>query len=65
MQAQSWYLDYLIDPSFQVSDMLFLFSFENGTERLEHTGDYPATVDIKYHNVMIDGRNIFDQLEII
>ena len=65
MQAQSRYLDYLIDPSFQVADRLFLLSFENGMDRLEHTGDYPATVDIKDHNVMIDGGNIFDQLEII
>ena len=41
-EAQNRYLDYLIDPSFQGVNKLFLFSYKDD-------------------NVMIDGRNVFDQ----
>ena len=57
MQASIPYLDYLIDPSFQEVNRLFVLSFENDTDR---------TVHIKYisqlqKNVIIDGQNLFDQ----
>ena len=57
MQAPIPYLDYLIDPSFQEVNRLFVLSFENDTDR---------TVHIKYisqsqKNVIIDGQNLFDQ----
>ena len=38
-----------------------LLSFENEADRIGHTGYYLPTVEIKDYNVMIDGRNFFDQ----
>ena len=35
--------------------------FENATDRTAHTGHYIPKVQIKDFNVMIDGRNVFDQ----
>ena len=35
--------------------------FENITDRTVHTKYYLPTVEIKDHNVMIDGENLFDQ----
>ena len=36
-------------------------AFENDTQRTSHTGPYLPNVGIKYHNVMINGENVFDQ----
>ena len=51
------YLDYLIDPSFQGVNRLFVLSFENNTNRTVHT-KYLQTVE-KRDNIMIDGQNFF------
>ena len=48
-------LNYLIDPSFQVVIRLFVSVFENDAQRKVHS------VEIKNHNVMINGENFFDQ----
>ena len=40
---------------------LFVSSFENEDERKSHSTYYLAKVEIKDYNVMIDGRNFFDQ----
>ena len=37
MQAPIPYLDYLIDPSFQEVNRLFVLSFQNDTDRTVHT----------------------------
>ena len=37
MQAPNPYLDYLIDPSFQGVNSLFVLSFENTADRTVHT----------------------------
>ena len=55
------YLDYLINPSFQGVDRLFISSFENITDTTVHKNYYLPTVEIKDCNVMIDGQNFFDQ----
>ena len=47
------YLDYLIDPSFQGVNRLFVLSFENNTNRAVHT-KYLQTVEKRDYNVMID-----------
>ena len=39
-QAQTRYLDYLIGPSFQGVNKLFVFLFENKNDREVHTGYY-------------------------
>ena len=61
MQASIPYLDYLIDPSFQEVNRLFVLSFENSTDRTVHTKYYLPTAEMKNYNVMIDGQNIFDK----
>ena len=59
IQASKWYLDYLIDPSFQKENRLFVLLFENGTERTVHTKYYLPTVEIKNYNVMINGQKFW------
>ena len=54
------YLDYLIDPSFQGVNRLFVLSFENNTNRAVHT-KYLQTVEKRDYNIMIDWQNFFDQ----
>ena len=55
--------DYLIDPSFQELNILFVLLFQNTTYRTVHTKYYLPTVEIENYNVMIDGQNFFDQPE--
>ena len=57
--AQNRYLNYLINPSFQGVNRLFVLSFEN--DRTSHSTYYLPKVEIKDYNVMIDSRNFFDQ----
>ena len=59
--AQDIYLDYLINPSFQGVNRLFVLSFKNENNRTSHSTYYLAKVEIKDYNVMVDGRNFFDQ----
>ena len=59
--AQNRYLNHLINPSFQGVNRLFVLSFENENGRTSHSTYYLPKVEIKDYNVMIDGRNFFDQ----
>ena len=59
--AQNRYLNYSINPSFQGVNRLFVLSFENEDDRTSHSTYYLPKVEIKDYNVMIDGRNFFDQ----
>ena len=59
--AQNRYLNYLINPSFQGVNRLFVLSFENENDRTSHSTYYLTKVEIKDYNVMIDGKNFFDQ----
>ena len=38
-----------------------MLSFENGSDRIGYTGYFLPTVEIKNYNLMIDGRNLFDE----
>ena len=60
-QVPNPYLDYLINPSFEGVNRIFVLSFENATDRIVHTKYFLPTVEIKDYNVMIDGQNFFDQ----
>ena len=60
-KRQNQYLDFLIDPNFQEVNRLFLLSFENENDRKVHTEYHLPKVEIKYYNVIIDGKNIFDK----
>ena len=59
--SQNRYLNYLINPSFQGVNRLFVLSFKNENDRTSHSTYYLPKVEIKDCNVMIDGRNFFDQ----
>ena len=60
-QTQNRYLDYVIDPSFQRVNRTFILSFENKTVRSVHTWYVLPKVEVKDCNLMINGRNFFDQ----
>ena len=55
------YLDYLIDPSFEGVNRLFVLSLENNAHRTRHREYFLPKVEIKDYNVMIDRQNFFDQ----
>ena len=59
--AQNRYLNHLINPRFQGVNRLFVLSFENANYRISHSNYYLPKVQIKDYNVLIDGRNVFDQ----
>ena len=55
-------LNYLVEPSFQGINRLFVLAFEGDAQRIVHTGYYLPNVEIKDCNVMINCENFFDQL---
>ena len=59
--ARKRYLNHLINPSFQEVNRLFVFSFENENDRTPHSTYYLPKVEVKDFNIMIDGKNYFDQ----
>ena len=59
-QAQNQYLDFLIDPSFQTVNRLFVLLFKDEDGRESYKQYHLPNVEIKDYNVMIDGRNFFD-----
>ena len=61
--AQNRYLNHLINPSFQGVNRLFVlyFVYQNEDQRKLHLTYYLPKVEIKGYNVVIDGRNFFDQ----
>ena len=59
-QVQNQYLDFSVYPSFQEVNRLFVLSFENIIDRLAHTGHFLPKVELKYCNIMIDGRKFFN-----
>ena len=52
---------HLINPRFQGVNRLFVLSFENEDGRTSHSTYYLPKVEIKDYNIMIDGKNVFDQ----
>ena len=59
--AQNRYLNYLISPSFQGVNRLFVLPFEDEDGRTSHSTYYLPKAEIKDYNVMIDGKNFFDK----
>ena len=62
IQVQNPYLDYLINPTFQGVNRIFVLSFESTTDRTGHTKYYLPAVEAKDYNVIIDVQNVFNQL---
>ena len=50
------YLNFLIDPSFQGINILFVLPFENEAQRTSYKRYYLPTRKIKNYNVLIDGQ---------
>ena len=59
--VQNRCLKHLINPSFQGVSRLSVLYFENEGDRTSHSTKYLPKVEIKDCNVMIDGKNLFDQ----
>ena len=50
-----------IDPNFQGLIRLFALLFENNGDIKAHLGYFLTKAEIKYYNVITNGRNVFDQ----
>ena len=59
--AQNANLNHLIEPSFQGINRLFVLAFENDDHRISNKRYYIPNIEIKDCNVMVDGKNFFDQ----
>ena len=60
--AQNLNLNHLVEPSFQGVNRLFVLAFEDDTQKTSNERYYLPNVEIKVSNIMIDGKNFFDQL---
>ena len=59
--AQNGNLNYLIGLRFEGINRLFVLAFDNNDQRISNKRYYIANVEIKDYNVMIDGKNFFDE----
>ena len=59
--AQNPNLNHLVEPSFQGVNRLSVLAFEDDAQRTSNKRYYIPNVEIKDYNVMIDGKNFFDQ----
>ena len=59
--AQNANLNHLIEPSFQGVNRLFVLAFEEDAQKTSNKRFCIPNVEIKDYNVMIDGKNFFDQ----
>ena len=60
--AQSANLNHLIEPSFQGINKLFVLAFEDDAQIISNKKHLVPNVEIKNHDVMIAGKNLFHQL---
>ena len=58
-QAKTNNLNYLIDPTFNRVNRLFVLSFENEENRTSFSKYYRPSVEIKEFNVLIDDKRFF------
>ena len=58
-QTKNNNLNYLIDPIFTKFNRLFVLSFENENDRTSFSKYCVPNVQIKYFNVLIDGKSFF------
>ena len=60
-QTRNRDLDFLIDPSFQGVNRIFVLSLEDRRVRENYEQYFLPTVEIKDYNVVINGINFFDR----
>ena len=58
-QAKTNNFNYLIDPTFDKVNRIFVLSFENEDDRTSFSKYYTQNVEIKDFNVLIDGKSFF------
>ena len=61
LEQQNRYLDFLINPSIQRVNRLFVLPLQNNGGRTSYTRYYLPLVEVKSYNFVIDGRKYFDQ----
>ena len=54
-------LKYLVEPSFQEVNRLFILAFEDEAQRISNKRYHPPNVEIEDYNVMTDVKNFFGQ----
>ena len=54
-------LNHLVEPRFQGVNRLFVLAFEDDVQRTSNKRYYLPNVEIKDYDIMIDGKNFFDQ----
>ena len=54
-------MNHLVEPSFQGINRIFVLAFENALQRISNKRYFLPNVEIKYYNVMTDGKFFFDQ----
>ena len=59
--TQNLNLNHWVEPSFQGVNRLFVLAFEDDAQRTGNKRYYLQNVEINNYNVMIDGKNFFDQ----
>ena len=59
-QTKTNNLNYLIEATVSKFNRLFELSFENEEDRTSFSKYYTPKVEIKYFNVLIDGKSLFD-----
>ena len=57
-QTKTNNLNYLIDPKFTKGNRLCVLSFEDEDDRTSFSKYYTRSVEIKYFNVLTDGKKI-------
>ena len=60
--ASNQYLDFLFDLSFQGVNRIFVLAFNANDKRKGHSRCYLPITKVEDYNVMIDIKNVFDQL---
>ena len=58
-QTKTNSLNYLIAVTFSKHDKLFVLPFENEHDQTSFSKYYTPSVEIKYFNVLIDGKSFF------
>ena len=64
MLARNQNLNYLIEPNFQCLNRRFFLAFEHDNDndrRISNKRYYISNIETKVYNVLIDGKNLFDQ----
>ena len=56
-QTKTHILSYLIDPTFNKGNRLFVLSFGNEEDRTSFSKYYTAKVEMKDFNVFLDGKS--------